>query len=600
MMWWCSRLRQERDAAQAQWQAAQAELHLAQAVFASVQAVLVANPKGVIERVNDAFTALTGYSSAEVVGKTPWLLRSGHHDAAFYAAMRQSIGTTGSWEGEIWDRHKSGAVFPKWMKIGAVHNAQGQLTHLIATYVDISERKRAEEQIHQLAFYDVLTALPNRALLAERLQQRLRSTAHAPGSMGALVCINLDDFKRINDSLGLPQGDALLREVGQRLQACVLGSDTVARIGGDEFAVLLDQTCEGGSETACQVGPLVERLRQALAEPYALEGGHWRCTASLGVAAFGHAPIKGDEKGDGLDGAKAVQTLLQQAELAMREAKSQGGDGLHFYDAQLEQAARARVQTERDLDAALAQGHLRLFYQPQVAQDGSIYGAEALVRWQHPQRGMVSPAEFIPLAEQTGQILPLGRWVLQTACAQLAAWQQDPQRAAWVLAVNVSARQFVQPDFVDEVAALLQRSAIVPARLKLELTESLLVAEPEAVVTKMHALKALGLQLSLDDFGTGYSSLAYVQRMPLDQLKIDQSFVRDMPGSTQAVAIARAIAALAHSLGLQVVAEGVETWAQRQALVALGCSLFQGYYYSRPLPLPELLAWQVPPPPSDL
>ncbi|MBS0390130.1 MAG: EAL domain-containing protein [Proteobacteria bacterium] len=578
--WWKNkeqRQAQELQRLQAQLHAAQAEQRLADVVFQIPVAVLVTSARGVIERINAAFTQLTGYAPDEVVGKTPWLLRSGHHDEAFYVAMRASIQQTGRWQGEIWDRHKDGSIIPKWMTITAVADAQGQPTHFVATYVDISERKRAEEERHRLAFYDALTRLPNRTLALERLQLAISASARS-SVHGAVLLIDLDDFRRINDSAGHAQGDVLLQQVAERLLACVDAEDTVARMGGDEFLLVLAEACTSAEKAAAHIEQLAARVLHALGQDYLLGGDRFRCGASIGAALFAK-------------GAPPAQDVVKQAELAMYQAKQEGGGKLHFFDAALEQAVARRVQLERELDEALAQGHLALHYQPQVAPGGQVVGAEALVRWRHPERGLVSPGEFIPLAEDTGQILPLGAWVLQTACDQLAAWAGQPHTANLTLAVNVSALQFGQSDFVAQVAQAIERSGARPQLLKLELTESMLVDDVDGVIAKMHALRALGLRLSLDDFGTGYSSLAYLRRMPIDQLKIDQSFVRDLLQDANAMAIARSVAALGHSLGLDVVAEGVETAAQRDALADLGCASYQGYFFGRPVALPEFEAW---------
>lgn len=576
--------RQRLHATQDQLRAAEEALRVADAIFQNVEAVMVTNARGRIQRVNAAFSALTGYAADEVVGKTPWLLRSGHHDEAFYVAMRAAIASTGRWQGEIWDRHKSGAVFPKWLTIVAVSNGAGEITHMVATYVDIRERKRAEAQIHQLAFYDVLTELPNRALLRERLQSAMRACADG-GGHGALLLLDLDDFRTLNDTRGHSQGDALLQQVAQRLAGCVAGNDTVARLGGDEFAIVLADLCSAREQAAARAEAFGRKVLQVLRPAYVLGDGDHHGTASMGVALFG-----GTEQD--------VDTVLKQAEMAMYQAKASGRDTLHFFDAALERAITERVQLERALREGIERGELVLHYQPQLAAlDGGLHvvGAEALVRWQHPGRGLLGPGLFIPLAEETGLILALGRWVLRTACAQLAAWATQPDLASVTLAVNVSAPQFLEDGFADEVLALLRHAGARPERLKIELTESMLMNGADTVIAIMRTLQEQGVQFSLDDFGTGYSSLSYLRRLPLDQLKIDQSFVRDLAGddsdAATAHSIAGAIAALGHSLGLTVIAEGVETAAQRDALAAIGCTTWQGYFFSRPLPLEAFEAW---------
>jgi len=509
------------------------------------------------------------------------MFRSNHHDAAFYATMVQTIQQTGQWSGEVWDRRKSGDVFPKWMTITAVPDATGTVTHMIACYTDLAERERAREEIERLAFHDVITGLANRALLRERLGEAIRQVSSS-GEYAALLLLDWDDFRSFNDSMGYPQGDALLRLAGERIGACMRASDTVARPGGDEFAIVLHPACASRDQAAAQTEAMGTRILQALAQPCRIGGTDYQGSASMGVVLFA-------------DGQLDANALLKQAELAMYEAKQNSRGNLHFFDSQLEQAVSERMRIERELRAGIAAGELRLHYQPQVTvQEGrhlAVVGAEALVRWQHPQRGLITPGFFIALAEETGLIAPLGRWVLQTACEQLAAWKGQPAFADLVLAVNVSAAQFLEPGFMQEVLELLASTGTPPGRLKLELTESLLVQNADAVIATMSALQAHGIQFSLDDFGTGYSSLACLKRLPLQQLKIDQGFVRDLETDGNDATIARSIAALARGLGLTVIAEGVETAGQRDLLAAMGCTTYQGYYYSRPLALQDFEAW---------
>ncbi len=559
---------------------AEAELRIAAIAFESQEGMLITDADGTILRVNRAFTATTGYTAEETVGRTPRMLKSGRHDAAFYAAMWEDLTSAGTWQGEIWDRRKNGEVYPSWLTISAVRGQNGEVTHFVATHLDISQRKAAEDQLHKLAFYDPLTKLPNRRLLLDRLAHALAGSVRSR-QQGAIMIIDLDNFKALNDTQGHDMGDRLLAEVTKRLQSSVRQGDTVARLGGDEFVVMLEDL-EADGLVAAQVEGVAEKILVALDHTYRFDLGtgsgtpetiEYHCTASIGVTLFGATRENGDE-------------LLKQADLAMYQAKSAGRNTIRFFDPEMQASVTARVALEADLREAVHSGQFLLHYQPQLSgDDHRPTGAEALVRWQHPLRGLVSPAEFIPLAEESGLILPLGHWVLATACAQLAAWSTRAEMAHLSIAVNVSAQQFRQADFVDQVLAALADTGADPHRLKLELTESLLVDNVEEIIAKMSALKARGVGFSLDDFGTGYSSLSYLKRLPLDQLKIDQSFVRDVLTDPNDAAIAKMIVALADSLGLAVIAEGVETEEQRSFLAASGCLAYQGYLFSKPLPL---------------
>ena len=439
-------------------------------------------------------------------------------------------------------------------------------------FSDITERKQAEEQINKLAFFDQLTGLPNRTLLLDRLKQTLASCARTH-NYGALLLIDLDNFKTLNDTLGHDMGDLLLKQVAQRLNDSVRAGDTAARLGGDEFVVVLANLSTSKPEAANQTELVAEKIRAALNQPYMLKRSIHHSTPSIGVSLF-----------NGLE--NDTDTLLKQADLAMYKAKDAGRNAIRFFDPEMELVVTKRAALEGDLRAALREKQFVLHYQAQVA-GGQFTGAEALVRWPHPQRGLMPPLDFIPLAEETGLILPLGYWILQTACERLAAWSGNPKMANLTIAVNVSALQFRQADFVDRVLNILKETGANPQRLKLELTESLLVSNVEAVIEKMFTLKGRGIGFSLDDFGTGYSSLAYLKRLPLDQLKIDQSFVRDILIDPNDAAIAKTIIALAESLGIGVIAEGVETALQRDFLANSGCHAYQGYLFSRPLPIEE-------------
>ncbi|MGS0754359.1 putative bifunctional diguanylate cyclase/phosphodiesterase [Roseateles sp. GG27B] len=478
---------------------------------------------------------------------------------------------------EIWVRHQDGTDHPKWLTISALKDVNGRVTHYVSSHYDITQRKLAEQRIHELAFFDPLTGLPNRVLLRERLEAALQSSC-ANGHYAALLNLNLDRFKTINDTLGHDMGNLLLQQVAQRLSPCLQASDTVARLGGDEFVLLLSDLGHSKHTATAMVAALGQQILGMLGQSFLLNELSYRSTASIGATLFADplAPVDG---------------LMKQANLAMYRAKEEGRDMVRFFDPRMEAAVMERAALEADLRQALLEQQLFLHFQPQVLGDGRTAGAEVLVRWRHPQRGMVPPADFIPLAEETGLILPLGHWVLETACAQLAHWAGQPAMADLTIAVNVSARQFHQSDFLEQVLAVLERTGARPARLKLELTESMLVADMDQVIKKMFALKAHGIGFSLDDFGTGFSSLSYLKLLPLDQLKIDQAFVRDVMSNRSDAAIVKVIIGLAQALDLTIIAEGVETQQQRDFLAAAGCPAYQGDSFSRPLPLTDFEAF---------
>jgi diguanylate cyclase (GGDEF)-like protein/PAS domain S-box-containing protein len=560
-------------------QAKAADLRIAATAFESLEGITITDPKGVILRVNRTFSEITGYSAEEATGQTLRILKSGRQTPAFYAEMWSSILATGSWQGEIWNRRKSGEIYPEWLSITAVKGPGGRVTNYVGTFSDITQRKTAEDEIRHLAFYDHLTQLPNRRLMLDRLGRALTSSARH-GRHGALMLIDLDNFKTLNDTLGHAVGDQLLIEAAARLKSSVREGDTVARLGGDEFVVILEDLDEG-AYAAVQTEYVAHKILTQLSQPYQLvvaleaEGPDTRshaCTSSIGITLFLGNPISVDE-------------LMKRADTAMYQAKAAGRDTLRFFDPAMQEAVKSRADLEVDLRKAVFEDQLVLYYQAQVDASGRVIGAEALIRWRHPQRGLVPPGEFIPLAEETGLILPLGHWVLHQACTQLAAWALQPDKAHLTLAVNISARQFSLPTLVEEVLALIDDTGAPPHKLKLELTESLLLENAEEIIAKMIALKAKGVGFSMDDFGTGYSSLSYLKRLPLDQLKIDQSFVQDIISNVNDAVIARTIVALGRSLGLSVIAEGVETEAQRDFLSESGCHAYQGYFFSRPIPL---------------
>ncbi|MDR6155829.1 diguanylate cyclase (GGDEF)-like protein/PAS domain S-box-containing protein [Acidovorax delafieldii] len=516
---------------------------------------------------NKSAERLYGWSQLQALGQSIETLL--YEDPTHFRHATQTVLEQGEWTGEIVQRHRDGSTIEVEGRWTLVRGDDGQPQSILAINTDIRQRKASEREIQRLAFYDALTGLPNRMLLMDRMHQAL-ATAQRRQQGGALLFIDLDNFKTLNDTLGHDQGDLLLQQVAQRLNTCVRSVDTVARLGGDEFVVMLEELSPKPHELALHARGVGEKILAMLAVPYALQGYQYRSTPSIGIA-----PFTGEHT--------TVGELLKQADLAMYQAKTAGRNTLRFFDPDMQAVVTARAGLETDLRSALMQEEFLLHFQPQIHQSGRCVGVEALVRWAHPQRGMVSPAQFIPLAEETGLILPLGRWVLHTACKLLASWQSDPALSHLTMAVNVSSRQFRHASFVDDVARVLAITGAPSAQLKLELTESLLVEDMETTIATMTALRSYGVGFSLDDFGTGYSSLSYLKRMPLDQLKIDQSFVRDLLTDPNDAAIVDTIIGLSRSLGLEVIAEGVETPEQCALLARAGCQLYQGYLFSKAL-----------------
>ncbi|MEQ1602717.1 MAG: EAL domain-containing protein [Methylophilaceae bacterium] len=581
------------------------ELRIAATAFDAQEGMFVTGVNGLILRVNQAFTEITGYSANEVVGQTPHMLfsgtndaaiyasmykhnvvpaadeaqnqvchlLSGRHDASFYAALFANITRDGGWKGEISSRRKNGEIYPEWLTITAVRSADNVATHYVGMHTDITKRKAAEDEIKHLAFFDALTQLPNRRLLIDRLQQALVSSARSK-RLGALLFVDLDNFKTLNDTLGHDSGDLLLKQVAERLTSCVREGDTVARLGGDEFVVMLENLSELPIDAGAQTEAIGEKILASLNLPYHFASREHRSTASIGITLFNNHETTQEE-------------LLKRADIAMYKAKESGRNTLRFFDPKMQTAVTARANLEWDLRRALEKNQFTVYFQLQVNQYQQIIGAEALLRWLHPERGMVSPLEFIPLAEDTRQILPIGQWVLEIACDLIKTWENNPATQHLQIAVNVSARQFHQSDFVNQVRQLLQDKAIRPDRLKLELTESLVMDDINDTITKMHAIRELGVLFSMDDFGTGYSSLAYLSQLPLNQLKIDQSFVRNIGVKSSDSVIVQTIIGMANNLGMQVIAEGVETEEQRIFLEELGCSAYQGYLFGKPVPVAE-------------
>jgi diguanylate cyclase (GGDEF)-like protein/PAS domain S-box-containing protein len=557
-------------------------LRIAATAFETKEGIIITDNTNRIVRVNSAFTRLTGYDMEEVIGRTPSLLNSGRQDREFYQNMWKALNQDQHWEGEIWNKRKNGEIYPEWLAITAVMDSKNAVSHYVATFFDISERKAAEESIRSLAFYDPLTNLPNRRLMLERLGLALAGSNRSK-HYGALMFMDLDRFKMLNDTQGHDVGDQLLVEVARRIHGSLREGDMVARLGGDEFVVMLENLSEIQTDAAIQAQAVAKKIRETLAATYWLSSGtgpenkhslEYHCSVSIGLVLFYGATL-------------SKKDLLNRADMAMYQAKNAGRDAIRIFDPAMQSALNERTALEIYLRRALGRDELSLYYQVQVDMNGKAVSAEALVRWEQPQRGWVSPAQFIPLAEETDLILLIGHWVLLQGCMTLVRWAKHPETNDLKLAVNVSARQFRQDDFVEQVQNILKESGANPHRLKLEITESLIMDNVDDTITKMHAIKKLGVGFSMDDFGTGYSSLSYLQRMPLDQLKIDQAFVQNLVDDSQDAAIIRIILALGKSLGLTVIAEGVENDMQWDYLNKYGCAVFQGYLFGKPMPLDE-------------
>ena len=563
---------------QAETRLREAALHNQTILDNMVDGVITTNERGWMESFNNAACRIFGYTAPYVLGRHVTMLLSeqhhGPHDDCLKHYCNQGEARMVGKPLEVQGLRQDGSVFPMTLSVSSV--TRGGQTTFIGLVRDQSEHQQDLEEIRRLAFYDVLTGLPNRRLLMDRLQQAM-ITSGRTGQHGALMFLDLDHFKQLNDTLGHDVGDELLQQVATRLRACVREGDSVARLGGDDFVVVLEALSTHALEAATQGEGIAIKILETLCQPYQLKNHSYTITPSVGIVEF-------------LEEHQTLEDLLKMADVAMYQAKSAGRNTICFFDPAMQAAAAAHTALEKDLRDGVANHEFVLHYQIQVDGTGSPTGAEALVRWHHMARGMVLPAHFIPLAEETGLILPLGQWVLETACAQLVQWAQTPATAQWTMAVNVSASQFAQANFVAHVNTALEKTGANPRLLKLELTESMLVADVDAIIVKMNALKQRGVGFSLDDFGTGYSSLTYLKRLPLAQLKIDQSFVRDVLTDPSDAVIVRTILALGHSLGLKVIAEGVETAAQHQYLAGLGCDAFQGYYFGRPVAADKLLA----------
>ena len=528
------------------------------------EAILITDHDGNILEVNEAYEQITGFSRHEVIGKNPKIAQSGHHDAAFYKKMWHEIKTEGKWQGEIWDRRKNGELFPKWLSITTVYEKNGEATNYVAIFSDITDKKRAEEQLEKLAYYDPLTGLSNRAYFQEQLKRSISASIRDNLQL-ALLFIDLDRFKSINDRYGHNAGDQLLVKVAQRLNAQVRRSDTVSRLGGDEFAILLQDV-----KRSEQVAGIAQKVIDTLDESFEIDDGEVGISASIGISVF---PNDGSEPG----------SIIKSADMAMYKAKEKGRNCYHFYSPDIQSQLNRRLELEENLHCALESREFSLFYQPKVdLVTGKVTGMEALLRWIKPDGEVISPADFIPVAEEMGIIVPMGKWILAEATRQTAEWNQ---RYGLVLkvAVNLSARQFKDDDVIAMVESQGNASGLDHSLLELEITESMVMGNVEDAITTMRKIRELGVSLAIDDFGTGYSSLNYLKRFPINTLKIDKSFISELHVNPEDASIVRAIISMAHSLGLAVVAEGVEDSAQLAFLKRHGCELAQGFYLHRPL-----------------
>jgi len=547
-----------------------AELCQAATVFENTkEGVMIADAANRVVAVNRAFVEITGYGADDLIGRTPEVLRSSRQDEAFYRRIGGAIKEHGHWQGELWDRRKNGEDYPAWLSISVVKDDDGQVTHHVSVFSDITVLKESEARLDQLAHHDPLTGLPNRLLLNARAEHALARACRNEKQM-AVLFLDLDRFKYINDTLGHPAGDLLLQQVAERLRKCVRDEDTISRVGGDEFTVVLENLEDAGAAST-----VARKILGALSEKIVLFGHEVFVTCSIGISLYPR---------DGKD----IVTLFKNADSALYRAKDQGRDTYQFYTEELTTLAVERLELENDLRHALETGELLVYYQPQVnLRSGTITGMEALARWQHPRRGLLMPADFIPLAEETGLIVPLGEWVLRTACFQAKAWL-DAGLSTAPVAVNLSPRQFRQKDLVERIAGTLRESGLPPDHLELEITEGLVMFNVEASATLMGRLNDLGVRFSIDDFGTGYSSLSHLKRFPIDKIKIHQSFVQNITINPEDAAISAAIISLTHSMKRKAIAEGVETDAQREFLLLHHCDEIQGHHFSKPAPADEI------------
>lgn len=552
---------------------AEEELRIAAVAFESQNGAVIMDPEGIILRVNSAFTRLSGYGAEEAIGQTMALFKSGRHDALFYQNIWDTIRKKGHWQGEIWNKHKNEQIYAELLTITAIYSPKGELTHCVANFSDIAEDKEAEAEIHRLAYYDLLTDLANRRLLEDRLKQAI-ATAKRNEHYGAIFFIDLDKFKILNDTWGHDIGDLLLKEVAQRFKEVVREYDTVARLGGDEFVVLLENLSININEAAALAKQISKKLLEATSRPFFLNKYEYHCNLCIGISIFNkHATVK---------------DIFKQADLALYQAKDAGHNMVRFFDPDMQVMLDLRNTMEVELHEAIRDDQLRLYYQPQVDITQRVVGVEALLRWQHPKYGLIAPDDFISLAEETGLILPIGLWVLETTCTLIKIWEGNLYTRELQVGVNIGAYEFRQPDFVTKLQRVFEKSGINPARLKLELTEGIILENINNTIEKMQAIRQLGVSFSMDDFGTGYSSLSYLSQLPFDQLKIDKFFVSALPDKGSKEAIARTIIAVGRELGMDIIAEGVETKAQLEFLNLHGCHAYQGYLFSRPLSIEKL------------
>ncbi|RRQ20888.1 bifunctional diguanylate cyclase/phosphodiesterase [Thiohalobacter thiocyanaticus] len=548
---------------------AEDELRLAAMVFEqSREGIIITDAEDRIIKINKAFTEITGYTETEALGQHPNILSSGRHDKAFYRRLWQAVENQGYWQGEIWNRRKDGKIYPQWLSIVRTYDANPKVRGHIAIFEDITQRKQDEERINWLAHFDALTGLPNRTLLLDRVRSAIARARRYKHGIAVLYC-DLDHFKNVNDALGHSVGDGLLKEVAARLPRLVREQDTVSRQGGDEFIVLLPDTDSNGAAHVCR------KIMSEISEPCSISGFELNISFSIGVSIY---PDDGDD----------FDTLAKHADIAMYQAKQMGRNGYCFFTPELQGMTARTLKLETDIQRALDHDEFLLHYQPQVCiATGRLSGFEALLRWQHPEFGMISPAEFIPIAERSGQIVRIGEWVARTAAIRLRGWL-DAGLEPVKMAVNLSVPQLQQARLFETMETILDETGLAPELLELEVTESMLMEDPEKSVAALRRLSQYGVKVAIDDFGTGYSSLAYLKRLPVNYLKIDREFIRDIPADPDDATIARSIISLGHSLGLQIIAEGVETQAQLEFLRVEGCDHMQGFLFSRPLPEAEM------------